>query len=65
MDQGFGYFQNAEAVWPDSILFCGTVQGWDQAKKMSQSCSSSFERMKKTCMQAAMSPAKQQAVDRK
>ena len=65
MDQGFGYFQNAEAVWPDSIRFYGTVQSWDQAKKMSQRCGSAFERMRKPCMQAAMSPAEQQEADRK
>lgn len=65
MDQGFGYFQNAEAVWPDSIRFYGTVLGWDQAKKMSQRCGSSFERMRKPCMQAAMSPAELEEADRK
>ena len=65
MDQGLGYFQNAEEAWPDAIRFYGEAQGWDEAKRMAQNCGKNFRRVSARCTQAATSPSEQETVDRK
>jgi Zn-dependent protease with chaperone function len=65
MDQGLGYFQNAEEAWPDAIRFYGEVQGWEEAKRMATSCGKNFRRMSARCTQAAASPAEQKEAERK
>jgi len=65
MDQGLGYFQNAEEAWPDAIRFYGEVQGWDEAKRMAQSCGINFRRVSERCTQAATSPSEQETAERK
>ena len=65
MDQGLGYFQNAEEVWPDAIRFYGETQGWDEAKRMAQNCGKNFRRVSARCTQAATSPSEQETLDRK
>ena len=65
MDQGLGYFQNAEEAWPDAIRFYGEAQGWDEAKRMAQNCGKNFRRVSERCMQAATSPSEQETAERK
>lgn len=65
MDQGLGYFQNAEEAWPDAIRFYGEAQGWDEAKRMAQNCGKNFQRVSERCTQAATSPSEQETADRK
>lgn len=65
MDQGLGYFQNAEEAWPDAIRFYGETQGWDEARRMAQNCGKNFWRVSARCTQAAISPSEQKTVDRK
>lgn len=65
MEQGLAYFQNAEEAWPQAIRFYGETQGWDEAKRMAQSCGKNFKRVSARCSQAAASPAELAEVDRK
>lgn len=65
MDQGLGYFQNAEEAWPEAIRFYGEAQGWDEAKRMAQNCGKNFRRVSARCTQAATSPAEQETAERK
>ena len=57
MEQGLGYFKNAEDAWPEAIRFYGEIQGWDEAKRMAKTCGENFRRVSSRCSQAAASPA--------
>ena len=57
MEQGLGYFRNAEDAWPEAIRFYGEIQGWDEAKRMAKTCGENFRRVSSRCSQAAASPA--------
>lgn len=57
MDQGLGYFKNAEESWPEAIRFYGEIQGWDEAKRMAEVCGEKFRRVSSRCRQAAASPS--------
>jgi hypothetical protein len=59
------YFQNAEEAWPQAIRFYGETQGWDEAKRMAQSCGKNFKRVSARCSQAAASPAERADAERK
>lgn len=65
MDQGLRYFQNAGEAWPDAIRFYGEAQGWDEAKRMAQSCGKNFRQVSARCTQAATSPAELAETERK
>lgn len=65
MQLGLTYFQNAEEVWPQAIRFYGETQGWEEAKRMAQSCGKNFKRVSARCSQAAASPVELAEVDRK
>ena len=65
MQLGLTYFQNAEEAWPQAIRFYGETQGWDEAKRMAQSCGKNFKRIPARCSQAAASPVELAEVDRK
>lgn len=65
MQLGLTYFQNAEEAWPQAIRFYGETQGWDEAKRMAQSCGKNFKRISARCSQAAASPVELAEVDRK
>jgi Zn-dependent protease with chaperone function len=65
MEQGLAYFQNAEEAWPQAIRFYGETQGWDEAKRMAQSCGKNFKRVSARCSQAAASPAERADAERK
>lgn len=56
MADGFGYFDNAPAAWPDAIAFAGQAEGWDKAKQLAQTCSQRFPSSANLCRQAAASP---------
>nr|WP_246165186.1 M48 family metalloprotease [Pigmentiphaga aceris] len=57
MDQGFAYFGDAANAWPDAIAFYAPLRGWDEAKRMAQTCSQRFSNMANACRDAAASPA--------
>lgn len=56
MDEGLAYFDQASDVWPQAIEFYGQTAGWDQAKKMAQSCNGRFKSMAAACTSAAATP---------
>ncbi|MDE2599220.1 MAG: M48 family metalloprotease [Rhodocyclaceae bacterium] len=55
--QGFAQYQNASAVWPQSIKLTGRIQGWEQAKKLADICAKRFTSVAAQCRDAAASPA--------
>lgn len=56
MKEGFDYFGNSPAAWPDAIRFTAQTQGWPSARKLAQDCTSRFPSHGSICMQAAQSP---------
>ena len=56
MKEGFDYFGNSPAAWPDAIRFTAQTQGWPSAKQLAQNCVDRFPSHGTTCMQAAQSP---------
>lgn len=56
MDEGLSYFDQASDVWPQAIEFYGQTAGWDQAKKMAQTCNERFKSMAAACTNAAATP---------
>jgi hypothetical protein len=64
MDQGLAYFQNAEEAWPQAIRFYGETQGWDEAKRMAQTCRQNFRRQIQSCNLAAATPAERAETER-
>lgn len=56
MSEGFAYFDNAPAAWPDAIAFAGQAQGWDKAKQLAQTCAQRFPSSATLCRKAAASP---------
>lgn len=65
MREGFDYFGNSPAAWPDAIRFTAQTQGWPSAKQLAQNCASRFPSHDSICMQAAQSPEDIAATERR
>jgi predicted Zn-dependent protease len=61
MAQGFEYFADAWAAWPEAIQFAGQTDGWEHAKKLADTCAKRFPNYASACQKAATSPAEEAA----
>ncbi|WP_236903721.1 M48 family metalloprotease [Cupriavidus malaysiensis] len=65
MDQGFTYFNDAPAAWPDAIRFYGQAGDWNRAKQLAAQCASRFPTYANGCNTAALTPAEKAEQERR
>lgn len=57
MNEGFGYFVDAPAAWPDAIRFYGLAGDWTRAKQLASVCGARYPAYRGICSSAAMTPS--------